>query len=236
MNEFSLKCLHFSLALNALTVSAPVFCAPASQKTVAWSFMAFATPYGRFKAVTTSDTTLVDNGVFHYSLKGPDFETFKVLNPENKTYIQTTITGYATQWTNAIKYPPLKKAGSGKLLDMECTRYTATLQPGTTIDAWYTTAIPMQKGLSNSFSKACSIPVGYGVPVKVTVSGQGKRTLLFELLKLTKTAIDPESLNVPKSYKCMKDHALFFLSDEDGKHTGIDEFMRWDPSSSKKTK
>lgn len=197
----------------------------------AWRFMAFAAPYGRFKAVTTADTTLVDNGVFHYSLHGPDFDAFKVLNPENKSYIQTTVSAYATQWAPSIKYPPLQKIGTGKMLGVECVHYSGkSFRPGTTVDAWYTNAIPMKKELANSFSKVCGLPVGYGVPIKLHFIAPQEKTLMFELLSLTKTRVVAETLLVPKNYKYMKDQALFFLSDEDGTNSGIDEFMRWKPT------
>jgi hypothetical protein len=199
----------------------------------AWRFMAFAAPYGRFKAVTTADTTLVDNGVFHYSIHGPDFDVFKVLNPENKTYIQTTVSAYSTQWAPSVKYPPLKKIGTGKMLGLDCVHYSGqTFRPSTIIDAWYTDAIPMKKGLADSFSKVCGLPVGYGVPVKVQFIPANGKMLMFELLSLTKTRVVAETLLVPKNYRYMKDQALFFLSDEDGSNSGIDEFMRWKPTRS----
>jgi hypothetical protein len=201
----------------------------------AWSFMAFAAPYGRFKAVTTRDTTLVDNGVFRYSLQGPRFDLFKVLNPENKSYIQTTVSQYSTQWAPSIKYPKLKKIGRGKLLKLECAHYIAeSYKPGVDIDAWFTEEIPMEKGLSDSFSKLCGLPTGYGLPVKLQFISQRSKEKAFELLKIDKTTVVSETLLVPKNYHLMKDQALFFLTDEDGKNTGIDEFMRSKPLTQKR--
>jgi hypothetical protein len=201
-----------------------------STPTEAWSFMAFAAPYGRFKAVTTRDTTLLDNGVFQYSLQGPRFDLFKVLNSENKSYIQTTVSQYSAQWAPSIRYPKLKKIGSGKLLKLECTHYLAeSYKPGVNIDAWFTEAIPVDKGLSDSFSKLCGLPTGYGLPVKVQfISPRGVENA-FALLKIEKTNVVAETLRVPKNYHLMKDQALFFLSDEDGKNSGVDEFMRSKP-------
>ncbi len=196
----------------------------------AWSFMAFAAPYGRFKAVTTRDTTLVDNGVFRYSLQGPRFDLFKVLNPENRSYIQTTVSQYSRQWAPTIKYPKLKRIGSGKQLKLECFHYLSEgYKPGVDIDAWFTEAIPMDKGLSDAFSKLCGLPTGYGLPIKVQFVSQKGKENAFELLRIEKTKVVVETLMVPKNYHLMKDQALFFLSDEDGKNTGIDEFMRSQP-------
>lgn len=207
---------------------------PASNPTEAWSFMAFAGPYGRFKAITTRDTTMVDNGVFRYSLQGPNYDLFKVLNPENKSYIQTTVSQYAMQWAPAVKYPELKKVGSAKLLNLQCLHYVGQVfRTGTTIDAWFTADIPMEKGLSDSFCKLCGLPTGYGVPVKVQFKHPRRTELAFELLKLGKTQVNVESLLVPKTYHYMKDQALFFFSDEDGSNTGIDEMMRSKPLSPK---
>lgn len=217
------------------TPTAPATTLPSSSE--AWRFMAFAAPYGRFKAVTTADTTLVDNGVFRYSLHGPDFDAFRVLNPENKSYIQTTVSAYSTQWAPSVKYPPLKKIGTGKMLGLDCIHYSGqTFRPSTIVDAWYTDAIPMKKGLADSFSKVCGLPVGYGVPVKVQFIPANGKMLMFELLSLTKTRVVAETLLVPKNYKYMKDQALFFLSDEDGSNSGIDEFMRWKPTKPAPTK
>jgi hypothetical protein len=218
------------------TIAAPVskspsLAGPRAKISEGWKFMAFAAPYGRFRAVTTADTTLIDNGVFRYSITAPDFETFRVLNPENKSYIQTTVSAYANQWAPSVKYPPLKKIGGGKKLGLECVHYTGeSFRPGTTIDAWYTNAVPMEKGLSNSYSKLCGLPFGYGVPVRLEFIAPNGKTLMFELLTLTKTRVVAETLLVPKSYRYMKDQALFFFSDEDGSNTGIDEFMRWRPA------
>ncbi|MCC7528625.1 MAG: hypothetical protein IT342_08895 [Candidatus Melainabacteria bacterium] len=59
-----------------MSASAPKSATSASP-TEAWSFMAFAAPYGRFEAITTRDTTMADKGVFRYSLQGPNFDLFK---------------------------------------------------------------------------------------------------------------------------------------------------------------
>ncbi len=214
-----------------VSASAPKSAPPASP-TEAWSFMAFAAPYGRFKVVTTRNTTMADNGVFRYVLQGPNFDLFKVLNPENKSYIQTTVSQHAMQWTPSMKYPVLKKIGSGKLLNLQCLHYVGqSFRPGTTVDAWFTEDIPMEKGLTDSFSKLCGVPTGYGLPVKVQFKGRMYTENAFQLLKLGKTRVAIETLLVPKSYHLMQDQALFFFSDEDGKNSGIDELMRSKPLS-----
>ena len=227
-----------AVAVAAMTVAAVTIAAitlpamSAPNPTEAWSFMAFSAPYGRFKATTTCDTTMVDNGVFRYSLKGPNFDLFKVLNPENKSYIQTTVSQYSTQWAPSIKYPPLKKIGNGKMLKLDCLHYLGeSFRPGTIIDAWFTNAIPMDTRLSDSFCKLCGLPTGYGLPVKVQFKTGKEITPMFELLKIEKTQVVVETLLVPKSYRFMKDQALFFFSDEDGKNSGIDEMMRSKPLS-----
>jgi hypothetical protein len=84
----------------------------------------------------------------------------------------------------------------------------------------------MEKGLSNSFCKLCGVPTGYGFPVKVQLKHPRGAELLFELRKLEKTQVVVETLLVPKSYRFMNDQALFFFADEDGKNSGVDEFMR----------
>jgi hypothetical protein len=121
----------------------------------------------------------------------------------------------------------LRNIGSGKLLNLQCSHYVGeSFRPGTTIDAWFTDAIPMDKRLSNSFCKLCGLPTGYGVPVKVQFKNPRGTEPIFELLKIGKTQVVVETLLVPKSYRYMKDQALFFFSDEDGKNSGVDEFMR----------
>ncbi len=221
-------------AIATATATLLPLAVPASGPIEAWSFMAFAAPYGRFKAITTRDTTMADNGVFRYSLQGPNFDLFKVFNPENKSYIQTSVSQYSMQWASSMKYPELKRIGSGKLLNLRCLHYVGqSIRPGTTIDAWFTQDIPMEKGLSNSFCKLCGVPIGYGVPVKVQLKHPRSTETLFELLKIGKTQVVIETLLVPRSYRCIKDQALFFFSDEDGSNTGIDEMMRSKPQSPK---
>ncbi len=227
--------IAFSAGLLAISVAPPLsasaFDPKVSSKPVeAWSFMAFAGPYGRFKAVTTRDTTMVDNGVFRYSLQGPKYDVFKVLNPENKSYIQTTVSQYAAQWAPSVQYPALKKVGSAKLLGLESSHYVGeSFRRGTTIDAWFTDAIPMSKGLSDSFCKLCGLPLGYGVPVKVHFKTGTHVDPMFKLLSISKTQVAVRALLVPDNFHLMKDQALFFFSDEDGKNTGIDEMMRSKP-------
>lgn len=217
------KATAIAIAMTTLTLPA----VPAPSPADAWSFMAYAAPYGRFKAITTRNTTMADNGVFRYSLQGPNFDIFKVLNPENKSYIQTTVSQYAMQWAPSMKYPELKKVGNGKLLNLQCLHYVGqSFNPGTTVDAWYTEDILMEKGLSNSFCRLCGVPTGYGFPVKVQLKHPRGAELLFELRKLEKTQVVVETLLVPKSYRFMNDQALFFFADEDGKNSGVDEFMR----------
>jgi hypothetical protein len=178
---------------------------------------------------------MVDNGVFHYTIQGPDYDLFKVHNPENKRYIQTTVSAYALQWAPSIRYPALKKVGKGKILDLDCEHYVGdSFRPGTTVDGWFTRAIKMDDRLSRSFSKLCGLPLGYGLPVQVRIKARHHQELMFDLLKVSKTKVSTESLLVPKSYRLMQDQALFFLSDEDGSNTGVEEFMRSAPGTGKK--
>ncbi|MBX9692540.1 MAG: DUF4412 domain-containing protein [Cyanobacteria bacterium] len=193
----------------------------------AWKFLAFAAPYGRFRTTTTSDTAMVDNGVFRYSINGPDFESFRIYNPENKSYIETTITQYARQWAPSPRYPALEKIGKGKILNLECDHYLGEFKrSGTAVDAWFTTALPLDKNLTDSFSRVCGLPGGYGLPVKVRFRNSSGTMLMYEMLKIEPQKIALESLLVPKAYRLMKDQALFFLSDADGSNTGVDEFFR----------
>lgn len=197
----------------------------------------YAAPYGKFKLTAVFDTVMIDNGVFRYSMHGPDFDTFKVFNPENKSYIQTSVAAFAQQWAPSIQYKPLKKVGENKILGLDCQRFEGeAFQKGATIDGWYTNSIAIDKKLAASFCKICGLPPGYGVPVKVLIKDRKGATLLFELSKVAKTKSASEPLLVPKSYRFEKDHALFFLADEDGSNTGADELFRSVPLKEKKKK
>lgn len=130
--------------------------------------MAYTAAYGRFKAITTSDTIKVDNGVFNYTLEGPEFEKFRVSNPENKSYIETTVTAYALQWSRPVKYPLLKKVGSARMFGLNCDHFVSAIdQRGVHVDAWFTNEPQLKRGLTDSLCKVCALPTGYGLPVRV---------------------------------------------------------------------
>ncbi len=193
----------------------------------AWKFTAFAIPYGRFKGTVIFDTAAMDNGVFRFSMHGPNFESFKVYNPENKAFIETTTAAYTQQWVKAPKFPSLKKVGKGKMFNLDCVHYVGEFRrPGTTIDAWYTYAVPLDRRLWDSFSRLCGVPPGYGLPVKVRVRSTSGTMLLFEIVKLETTRVTKESMLIPKSARFMKDHALLYFTNADGSNSGIDEFFR----------
>jgi len=157
-----------SLWLVFIVAMTPSEVFAAETKREAWSFMAYTAAYGRFKAITTSDTIQVDNGVFNYTLEGPEFEKFRVSNPENKSYIETTVTAYALQWSRPIKYPPLKKVGSAKMFGLSCDHFVSPIdQRGVHVDAWFTNEPQLKRGLTDSLCKVCAVPTGYGLPVRV---------------------------------------------------------------------
>lgn len=157
-----------SLMLVLFVAMTPPEVFSAGEKKEAWSFMAYTAAYGRFKAITTSDTIKVDNGVFNYTLEGPEFEKFRVSNPENKSYIETTVTAYALQWSRQIKYPPLKKVGSAKMFGLSCDHFVSPIdQRGVHVDAWFTNEPQLKRGLTDSLCKVCALPTGYGLPVRV---------------------------------------------------------------------
>jgi len=215
----------FFIVFAVARIASPAHGEPALKD--AWHFTAFAAPYGRFKCTTTFDTAMMDNGIFRYSLKGPDFNLFKVFNPENKSYIETSVSQYATQWAPSIRYPKLDKVGKGKMFQLDCEHYTGkTFRENVMIDAWFTNALSLDKRMSDSFAKLCGLPTGYGLPVRVLFKSSRGTEKIFELVKLDKTRVAVETLVVPKSYHFVKDQALFFLSDEDGTNSGVDEFMR----------
>jgi hypothetical protein len=149
----------------------------------AWQFTAFAGPYGKFKGTTTFDTALMDNGVFRYTLQGPNFDLFRVFNPENKAYIQTTVTAYAQQWAPSIKYPKLAKVGTGKMMGFNSQHFQGNAyREGLIVDAWYTNDIQVNRGLSDSFCRLCGLPPGYGMPVRVRFKSHNRSDLMFDLL------------------------------------------------------
>ncbi|MBX9949032.1 MAG: hypothetical protein K2Y39_07710 [Candidatus Obscuribacterales bacterium] len=174
MSSFS-RTFMPSLMLVLFLATAPsrVFAADARKE--AWSFMAYTAAFGRFKAVTTSDTIKADSGVFNYSLEGPTFEKVRVSNPENKSYIETTVAAYASQWSRPLKYPSLKKVGSAKMFGVNCEHYiSATDQRGIHVDAWFTSEPRLQRGLTDSLCKVCAVPTGYGLPVRIEFVSKDK--------------------------------------------------------------
>ena len=201
----------------------------------AWHYTCFAGPYGRFKVTSIFDSIFVDNGVFRYSIKGPNYSLFKVFNPENKAYIETTVQAYSQQWAPAMAYPRLRPIGKGTMKALPCTHYEGTAANQTIVEGWFTDAVKMDRRLSDSLCTLCGVPAGYGLPVLVRFRTTSGSERMFELLKLEKTKVTAKSLLVPKSYHLMKDQALFFLSDEDGTNSGIDEFMISTPLKKKKS-
>lgn len=199
-----------------------------------WEYIAYTGSYGRFKVVSIPNAAWFDSGVFRYSLKGPNYEIFRVFNPENKAYIETSVAAYAKQWAPPRQFPPLKKVGSEKIKDLKCDHYQGVTKTST-LDCWYTQEVKAEKGLADAMCRLCAVPHGYGLPVLVKLQSIKKTSpeILFEVVKINRSKVAPSSLLVPKSYHYMKDQALFFFSDEDGSNTGVDEFMLSVPQKKK---
>lgn len=195
-------------------------CSPAYSDDKMWRCLIDHVVFGRCVILIHKDRAKLGDGIFDRLLL-PPFRKNMLLDRETKRYMVFNL-DYWEQWTKKL-FDGAKCTivpGPTTIHGLLSCQHKFILRDGREARVWTTQDVKTTPSLANALCNVCSIPPGYGLPVRLVISSPKSHysEVWFEVKATRLLAMDQREFETPKDYQRADDIVEATLTPKNSKY------------------